>query len=179
MIVERRLDLARDFALVGGGALATAVAAQVSIPAYPVPFTLQTLAVLSSGLLLGARRGAAAQLSYLLMGAVGLPVFAEGKFGVQWLFGPTGGYLWSFVVAAAILGWVADRGVARKPLALMTGLLAANAAIFLLGAGWLSLGMGLAAAWTGGVVPFLLGNACQSIVAAVLASARRAQPSKS
>ena len=71
----------------------TAVAAQIAIPTPPVPFTLQVLAVILSGLLLGLRHGALAQAVYVSVGAVGVPVFAEFSGGLGVLLGPTGGYL--------------------------------------------------------------------------------------
>ena len=99
--------------LIVGAAALTAVAAQISF-GYPVPTTLQTLAVFSTAAVLGARRAVAAQLLYLAAGAVGLPVFAEGKSGTDFLLTAnalhsTGGYLWGFVLAAAVVGLVADR----------------------------------------------------------------------
>jgi biotin transport system substrate-specific component len=170
VIAERRLSqtAVRDLGLVLGGALLTALASQVSIPTQPVPITLQTLAVTVCGLTLGARRGAASQVAYLLAGAAGLPVFAEGKFGPQWLFGMTGGYLWAFVAAAAFLGWIADRGWARRALPLIGGLIGANALILFVGAAWLSLAIGTEAAWTGGVLPFVTGAVLKSLAAVAL-----------
>ncbi len=85
-------------------AAVTAAGARVEIPHQPVPYTLQTLVVLLSGAFLGARNGAASQLLYLCGGAIGLPVFAGGSFGVAPFIGPTGGYLLSFPAAAALVG---------------------------------------------------------------------------
>lgn len=89
---------------IGTFALLTAIGAQMIIPTVPVPFTLQTFFVLLSGALLGPRKGAAAQLSYLAMGAVGLPVFAGFSGGFPFLLGPTGGYLIAFPFAAWVTG---------------------------------------------------------------------------
>jgi biotin transport system substrate-specific component len=91
---------------VGSFALLTAVGAQIVIPTFPVPFTLQTLFVLLSGALLGPRKGAAAQMSYLAMGATGLPVFAGFAGGFPYLLGPTGGYLMAFPFAAFVTGYL-------------------------------------------------------------------------
>ncbi len=88
-------------------AAVTAVAAQIAVPIFPVPFTLQVLAVVLSGLLLGPRYGALAQAIYLLVGAIGVPVFAEFRGGLGVLLGPTGGYLLSYPLAAAIAGLAA------------------------------------------------------------------------
>jgi biotin transport system substrate-specific component len=87
----------------------TAIAAQVTIPAKPVPFTLQTMAVVLAGAFLGPKKGAYSQLLYLGMGSIGLPVFAQvpdGYFGFASLFGPTGGYLLSFPLAAYLTGLI-------------------------------------------------------------------------
>ena len=74
-------------------AAVTAVAAQITVPLFPVPFTLQVLAVILSGLLLGVRHGALAQAAYVLVGAIGVPVFAGFTGGLGHVFGPTGGTL--------------------------------------------------------------------------------------
>ena len=160
------LDLAPVLAFAG----LTVLAAQVSVPAWPVPFTLQTLAVLSSGLILGARRGAAAQATYLAMGAAGMPAFAELKAGPVWLFGATGGYLWSFVLVAALVGWAGERWRGWR---LGLALLGANAALLLIGTLWLSAVLGKMA-WAAGFLPFLPGAVVQSAAAWVVwKSARR------
>jgi biotin transport system substrate-specific component len=87
-------------------ALATAAGARIEVPHHPVPYTLQTLAVLLAGAFLGARNGAFSQLLYLAIGILGAPVFAGGSFGIGVLFGPTGGYLLGFPVAAAAVGYL-------------------------------------------------------------------------
>lgn len=106
----------RTAALIVGGALLTAAAAQLSftLPGMTVPFTLQTAAVLLTGAALGSWRGAASMLLYLAMGAAGAPVFSAGASGVARIVGPTGGYLVGFVIAAAIVGALAARGWDRS-----------------------------------------------------------------
>jgi biotin transport system substrate-specific component len=89
---------------IGSLSMLTAVGAQIVVPTVPVPFTLQTFFVLLSGALLGPRKGAAAQMAYLAMGATGLPVFAGFAGGFPYLLGPTGGYLVAFPFAAWITG---------------------------------------------------------------------------
>ncbi len=84
----------------------TALGAQVQIPHQPIPFTLQTFFVLLSGAFLGARNGFIAQLFYIGAGAIGLPVFTGATFGLVKLFGLTGGYLMSFPIAAALIGYL-------------------------------------------------------------------------
>ncbi|MBT8385829.1 MAG: biotin transporter BioY [Ignavibacteria bacterium] len=93
-------------------AILTAVAAQITIPVKPVPFTLQTMIVLLAGAFLGARNGAYSQLLYLALGAVGLPVFAytpEAGIGLARLIGPTGGYLLAFPIAAFLVGYIIEK----------------------------------------------------------------------
>src|ERR671914_471000 len=123
-------------------AAVTAVAAQIAIPLpfSPVPFTLQVPAVVLSGLLLGPRYGALAQAIYVLVGAVGVPVFAGFKGGLGIIFGDTGGYLLAYPVAAAVAGLAARaaRDAPRRR-ALLTGFLwgcAGLAVIYALGATW-------------------------------------------
>jgi len=84
----------------------TTVGSWISIPIGPVPITLQLLFVLLSGLILGARLGFLSQVIYLIMGAIGLPVFANFKGGFVHLYGPTGGYLLAFPIASLIVGWM-------------------------------------------------------------------------
>lgn len=84
----------------------TALGAQIEIPHQPIPFTLQTFFVLLSGAFLGARNGALSQAAYIALGALGLPVFSGASFGLAKIFGPTGGYLLSFPIAAAIVGYL-------------------------------------------------------------------------
>jgi len=110
--LERLAPLVRDAALIVAGAALTALSAQVAftVPWTPVPYTLQTGAVLLVGTALGTIRGALSILLYVLVGAVGLPVFAEASGGASHLIGATGGYLVGFVVAAAIVGRLAEAG---------------------------------------------------------------------
>lgn len=139
----------------------TAVAAQISIPLEPVPFTLQVLAVVLTGLLLGPRYGALAMAVYVLVGAIGVPVFAGFRGGLGVLFGDTGGYLLAYPLAAAVAG-LAARSTANAPRrrALAVGLMWGTAAlvvIYTLGATWLAVLAGLspAAALAAGVLPFV------------------------
>ena len=114
--LQRITPAVRDVALVVGGAALTALAAQVAftVPWTPVPYTLQTGAVLLVGTALGSARGALSMLLYVLVGAAGLPVFAQASGGSEHLVGPTGGYLIGFIVAAAIVGYLAQKGWDRQ-----------------------------------------------------------------
>lgn len=150
-------------------ALATAIVALsaqvvVPMPLSPVPATLQPLAVLAVGGILGARAGAAALVLYLAAGLAGLPVFAAGGSGVSRLLGPTGGYLLAFPIAAAVTGFLATRAMAREGtgarLALV--LLACAAGMVVIHVGGVSqlaiLGGDPALAMRHGFVPFLTGD---------------------
>ena len=158
-------------------AAVTAVAAQITVPLTPVPFTLQVLAVILSGLLLGARIGALAQAVYVLVGAVGVPVFSGFTGGLGHVFGPTGGYLISYPIAAAVAG-LAAQSVARSPRrrALLTALLwgyAGLAVIYALGATWLAVVAGLSPieAIATGVLPFVGFDLIKVALAALVAVA--------
>lgn len=150
--------------LVLGGATLTALLAQVTIPWEPVPFTLQTLAVTLCGITMGWRLGMMSQLAYIAAGASGLPVFADASFGIAKLFGPTGGYLWGFVLAAGLLGWMAERSWDRKFWRTCVALAAANLLILVLGSLWLSVMIGLEAAFFKGFLPFVSGAVAKSAV---------------
>ena len=103
---------------VAGFSLLVALAAQIEIPTRPVPFTLQTLAVVLAGAVLGPRKGALSMLTYLALGAAGFPVFSSGGFGLAKLLGPTGGFLLTFPAAAALVGVLAPRARATWAIAL-------------------------------------------------------------
>lgn len=154
------------------GAALTALAAQISfpIPGSPVPVTGQTFAVLLTAAALGPARGLAAQLLYLLLGVVGLPVFAGGGHGSSVVFGASGGYLIGFLVAAALAGYGARRGADRSPLGTLAIFVLASAVIYAIGTAWLCLdtGMSLSAGIAAGVTPFLLGDAVKALLAAGL-----------
>ena len=164
--MRRKFLWAMGVVVLLGGAALTALCAQVQIPFYPVPFTLQTLAVLAVSMALGARLAVAAQATYLLAGAAGLPVFAGFSGGIARLAGPTGGYLLGFLVAAWIVGSLADRGWDRSGGRAFLACLLGTLAIYALGVAVLSLFVGWNAAWMQGVVPFLLADALKCLAAA-------------
>src|ERR671912_2650550 len=158
-------------------AAVTAVAAQITVPIEPVPFTFQVLAVILSGLLLGPRYGALAQAIYVLVGAVGVPVFAQFSGGLGVVLGPTGGYLLSYPLAAAIAGLAAHAAAnATRRKALWASFLwgcAGLAIIYALGATWLAVVTRLpfAAALAQGVLPFVPFDLIKVAIAALVAIA--------
>lgn len=147
-----------------------------SVPFYPVPLTMQTLAVLLVGGLLGPRLGSSAVMAYLAVGLAGAPVFHGGLGGPAVLAGPTGGYLMGFVVAASVMGfatrrarqWTSSERWARLRViaVLVAGAVMAEVAVYAFGVPWLALYTGgLTNAVAAGVVPFLLGDALKIAVA--------------
>ena len=145
----------------------------VAVPGSPVPQSLQTLAVLAAGLALGPRWGAGAAALYVLAGAAGLPVFADGASGLSVLTGPTAGYLAGFVLAAGLVGLLSgDLAGAPWGRQIVTALglaLAGHVVILALGWGGLALRLGPAAALSAGVWPFLWGMAVKAAIVAVAA----------
>lgn len=159
---SRRSSVAADLGWIVGFSLLTAVLAQLRIPLpfTPVPLTGQTFAVLLAGAVLGSRRGFLSQALYLAEGAAGLPVFAGGLASLGHLFGPTGGYLWSFPLAAALVGWLVERGASRSVVRLAGALVVSDLVILVCGAVWLGhfFGTPWREAWLLGFYPFLVGD---------------------
>lgn len=160
----------RDAALVVGGAGLTALGAQIAIhiPPSPVPVTGQTLAVVIAGAALGARRGAASQLLYLLIGFL-LPVYADGASGPEVLWGATGGYLVGFVIAAAIIGHLAERGADRRLPVAFAAFAAGQLIVFGIGVPWLQIATGMAwgDAIHNGFAIFIVGGLIKAFAAGV------------
>jgi biotin transport system substrate-specific component len=160
----------RDLLLVTAGTLFVAALSQVKIPMpfTPVPLTGQTFAVLLVGAALGAKRGLGSLSLYLALGALGLPFFAGGASGLSYMSGATLGYLVGFVAAAALTGFLAERGLDRRVSTAVFAFLAGQAVIYLFGIAWLTVLFGLQKALLVGLVPFLVGDALK-IGAAALA----------
>lgn len=150
----------RDLLLVAGGALLTALAAQVAfrVPWTEVPYTLQTGAVLLVGTALGSWRGGASMIAYVLAGAVGLPAFAGGRSGLEGTDGgltPTLGYLLGFIVAAVVVGSLAERRWDRSPISAAGLMVLGNLVIYAIGVPVLAIVLGLplpTAIWEGAAV---------------------------
>jgi len=146
-----------------------AAGAFIQVPIGPVPIVLTNLFVLLSGLLLGARWGAASAALYLLVGAIGLPVFSGGRGGLAHLFGPTGGYLFGFILSAWITGFISER-FRRSINGSVIGVIFGSLIIYGLGVPWLQsiTQMAWNKAWMAGMVPFLPGDALKAVAAVVL-----------
>lgn len=162
--------LIRKAGLVLAGSFFIALAAQVSVPMFPVPMTLQTLAILIVGLTFGSRLGAVTLLTYLAEGAAGLPVFANGGFGVAALIGPTAGFLYGFVAMAWLAGLAVERGLARGVVSTALCGIVISALLYLPGLAWPAavLGTTLPELWAGWMSPFLIGDAVKAVIAAMV-----------
>ncbi|MDE0779444.1 MAG: biotin transporter BioY [Alphaproteobacteria bacterium] len=150
------------------GSMLMAVSAKIQVPMWPVPMTMQTFAVLVIGMAYGAKLAGATLLLYLAEGAAGLPVFASGA-GLPYMAGPTGGYLVGFLVAAIMVGWLAERGWDRNVALTFLANLAGTAIIFALGVAWLSTIMGgFEKAVVAGFQPFIVGAIVKIALAAAM-----------
>ncbi len=150
---------ARHVALILAGTLLIAAAAQIHfyLPGDPVPYTGQTFAVLLAGGALGFKRGLASTLLYLVLGVVGVPVFADSKHGWEIVVGATGGFLVGFVLAAAIVGRLAELGWDRHLPGSVGAMLIGEVIIFAIGVPWLAVAAGQPLDWAiaNGLTPFL------------------------
>jgi biotin transport system substrate-specific component len=153
------------------GALIVAALAQVEIPLpfTPVPITGQTFGVLLVGAVLGSKRGAISLASYLTMGIFGLPFFAGGASGLNILIGPTGGYLIGFIIAAYVIGLLAERGLERNVRTYIIPFLVGTGIIYICGVAWLTVVLGsFTHAPTVGLLPFLIGDMIKLFAAALM-----------
>ena len=157
-----------------GTALLT-VSAKINLPLPFVPMTLQTLVVLMIGAAYGWRLGTATVVAYLAEGAMGLPVFAGPVGGLAPLFGATAGYLFGFIVAAFVTGWLSERGWDRSVPLLFVAMAIGHMAILAMGFGWLAFGMklGVEKAWLVGLLPFIAGSVVKNALGAALVPAVR------
>lgn len=153
------------------GSLLLTLSAKVQVPFYPVPMTLQTLVVLLLGLVYGPRLGLFTVTFYLAQGAVGLPVFAgtpEKGIGLAYMMGPTGGYLFGFMVAVGLTGFLARRGYDRSALKVSINMILGNIVIYSFGLLWLGSFVGYnEKVITLGLTPFILGDLLKIALATV------------
>ena len=174
VISQRALPRSRvvSVLLVVAAAALTALAAQwrIYLPFTPVPITGQTFAVLLTGAALGWKLGAAGQMLYVAVGALGAPVFTDGSGGIEVLTGATGGYIIGFVFAAGLVGWMAEHRQDRTFATMFTAFILGSAVIYVFGVAGLMItaDMTLAGAIEVGVVPFLLGDLIKAGAAGLL-----------
>ena len=161
---------AANVLLVIGATLFIALSAQIAIPLpfTPVPMTMQPLAVILVGVVLGSNRGAATAMLYLLEGFGGLPVFAQGHAGPAWAVAATAGFLWSYPLAAWVAGRFSELNWGATALRAIAGMLAALGVIYLGGWSWLSIITSPAVAFATGVAPFVLADIVKVAIGAAL-----------
>ena len=170
----------RDITLVAGGALFTALAAQfvIHLGFTPVPITGQTFAVLTVGSVLGSRRAAASQAVYWLLGMIGLPFYASGTSGWTKATGSSFGYFIGFIVAAGLIGYIADRRGDRNYVNSFAAMTLGTVVIYIFGALWLAhwgnvplyaKDPDVKNAISMGVSPFLVGDFLKMLLAAAVA----------
>ncbi|MFK7877732.1 MAG: biotin transporter BioY [Paracoccaceae bacterium] len=172
--------LVKNIGLVLAGTLFIATAAQISVPMFPVPMTLQTLAIVLVGLTFGSRLAAVTVLAYLAQGAMGLPVFANAGNGAAF-FGPTAGFLVGFVGLAWGVGFASERGWTKSVVSTALICTLVSLALYIPGVAWpmAVAGLtGLEAGWVGKdftnfywvyfVAPFLIGDVLKAVIAALV-----------
>ncbi len=149
----------------------TAIGAWLRIPIQPVPVTLQIFFTLMAGAVLGSIAGALSQLIYLFIGFLGIPVFAGGAVGFAALFGPTGGYLIGFVLAAYCIGFLIERLNLSSFLSLFLSMMVGLVLIYILGAAQLMVILKITAirAFTVGILPFILLDLIKALLASLVA----------
>lgn len=160
--------LRQEAVIIGLGTVLLALCAQIEIPLYPVPITGQTFGVLLIAALLGANRGAITIVSYLSLGAFGLPVFAGGSSGLTAFAGPTAGYLIGFIVAAYLVGYLSELGWDKKFTTATMSMALGTLVIFIFGSVGLVRFVGWDQVLQLGVYPFLPGAAIKINLAAIL-----------
>ncbi|MCB1516435.1 MAG: biotin transporter BioY [Hyphomicrobiaceae bacterium] len=169
--------IAWNVALIVLGSLLLALSAQIKVPTWPVPVTLQTLAVAFVAAAFGARIGVATVVLYLAEGLAGLPVFASGG-GPLYLFGPTGGFLIAYIPMAFVIGAAADRSASSSFPKLFGAMLIGEAFVFGLGffwllalageASWIDQTRPIASAFEKAVQPFVIWDAVKMALAAIM-----------
>jgi len=158
--------------LAGSALLALGAQVALNVPFSPVPVTGQTFALALIVAVLGTRGATFASVAYLAEGAAGLPVFAPGGAslpGFLAFFGPTGGYLVAFPLAAFVMGWLFERGLWNGYLARALAIAAGSIVVLASGAAWLAHITGWSAALALGVAPFVVGDVVKTLLAAAAA----------
>lgn len=177
VLIDRVLPrgIVADISAVTAGVAITALLAQVAIPLWPVPVTGQTLAVLLVGASLGAARGGISMALYAVVGGLGLPIFSDAASGWAVIAGPTGGYILGFILAAAIVGWAAEREWDRGWLKPAVTFIGGSLVVFAVGLPWLALSLGqlglpndAQSVLIGGFYPFIIGGLIKAAIAAAL-----------
>ena len=151
------ISLFKKLVLLIAGVAVLAISAQLKVPFYPVPITMQTLVVMLIGFTFGARLGSYTVLVYLASGAIGAPVFAGGA-GLAYMSGPTGGYLFGFLVAVYLIGYFTEQGYGRTFISTLLLALSGTIVFYVFGVAWLTTILGFEKAVKFGLLPFLYGD---------------------
>ena len=162
--ISRSYSVARFVTLVTCGVILLTLSAKISVPFFPVPMTLQTFAILMICASGGLHLGISTIATYLVLGAMGVPVFASGA-GIAYILGPTGGYLLGFLVAAFLIGVGVRHGYDKKLLPCLAIMAAAVGTIYLCGWLWLGNIIGYEKAWIVGILPFIAGDVLKTFLA--------------
>lgn len=171
-----RRSLAKDIALVGAGAACVGLLAQVSIPMWPVSITGQTLGVMVAGAILGANRAAAAMITYVVGGLIGIPWFANMGAGVGYALQPSFGFLLGFIVSAWVVGRLSEKLWDRRALSALAAFGVASLIPFIIGIPWMTMILGVffdthlsfTQALELGFFPFVLGGIIKWALAAAI-----------
>lgn len=174
-VISRDHGWAMAAGLVLAGSALIALAAQITVPMFPVPMTLQTMAISLLGVLYGPRLAMATVLAYLGEGALGLPVFAGGGAGPASLIGPTAGFLWGFLGLAWLTGWLVHKGPVRGVPGLVLGVILPAMLLYLPGTAVVAAFTGLdpMAAATVAALPFIPGDLVKSVAVVLFVIAGR------
>ena len=164
---EEKFSLITNVFIVAICSILLILSAKIKVDLYPVPMTLQPLAILMIAMLCGRNISVASVTLYLLQGIIGLPVFAYGG-GLPYLFGPTGGFLFGFLVASIVVGELADRGWGKKIIQSILAMLFGMFTIYFFGIFQLSLIKGFDYAIINGMKPFIIGDFYKLLLAALL-----------
>ncbi len=165
-----RLSTLFDILAILAGSCFIALSAQIAIPLWftPVPMSLQPLAILLIGAILGSRKGALSVIAYITEGILGLPVFAGGLSGIAYFIGPTGGYLIGFILTAFFTGYLLERGWKNHLLSTFAALFLSCSLTLIAGAAYLAFFVGpIRALWLG-ILPFLIGDLIKVVIATTL-----------
>ena len=144
----------KNIVLILFGTLLLAVSSKIQVPFWPVPMTMQTFIVFIIGMSYGWKLAFSTLIAYLVEGSLGLPVFAKGG-GLLYLIGPTAGYLYGMVIAAGVIGFLAERGYNNSYIKSLISLIIGTVIIFVLGVGYLGSVIGYDKALAGGLYPFI------------------------
>lgn len=166
-IENKILILTRNIALVLSFAILTAICAKLKLEIGPIPITMQTFAVLISGVLLGSKKGAISQITYLFGGLAGIPWFSRGG-GIAYILSPTFGYILGFVFVAYLVGYLTERGWDRNIKTAVLAMFLGNIILYIPGLLWLAKFVGFGKVLLVGFYPFILGDLLKILVAGLI-----------